>query len=145
MRFMDVTLSTLATAAEALVAQLPHARGARACVVGLSGELGAGKTAFTQLFARVLGITNVLPSPTYVFMSRYPLVHPVFTHLVHIDAYRLEKPEDAHTIGWQEIMSEPQNLVIVEWPEKLGDLFPKDARKIFFTVTGPDTRDLRYA
>ena len=61
-----------------------------ALVVGLYGNLGAGKTAFTQAVARELGIQEIVTSPTFVIEKIYPTSHPHFARLIHIDAYRLE-------------------------------------------------------
>src|ERR1700733_3565857 len=66
----------------------------KACVVGLYGDLGSGKTTFTQAVAKILGITEVVNSPTFVIEKIYKLEHERFEHLIHIDAYRLEKSSE---------------------------------------------------
>ncbi len=104
----------------------------KAFVVALRGDLGAGKTTFVQALAARLGIKDKIASPTYVLMKTYPLEGPLttfgaprrFNRAVHIDAYRLEKPEEFKTLKPEEFLNDPKALVLVEWPERLGDLLP---------------------
>lgn len=92
-----------------------------ATLITLSGELGAGKTAFTKAAAKALGIEDTVTSPTFVLEKMYILpAGQKFERLVHIDAYRLEKSADLHTIGFDEVMSDPKNLVFFEWPERVA-------------------------
>lgn len=93
-----------------------------ACIVGLSGHLGAGKTSFTKLLAKELGITETVTSPTFVIMKIYeiPAGTSSFKRLVHIDAYRLEKRNELEALDFERISSDPHNLMIVEWPENAG-------------------------
>lgn len=140
---MLVPLGKLASFAHDFVETLPKKEGTRAHVVGLSGDLGAGKTTFVQHVARELGVTDAVTSPTFVIAERYPITHAPFTSLVHIDAYRLE-PNEASTIGWNEFTSDPTNLVLVEWPENLGDGFPKDAPLLTFTVADETSRHISH-
>lgn len=138
---MEVTLAELPAYAERFVRNLPKERGKKAFVVGLSGELGAGKTAFVQEVARALGISRPVASPTYTIVQTYPVEHPVFTRLVHVDAYRLQSGE-AGTIGWEEYVSNPENLVLVEWPERIFGGVPEGARHFAFAVTGEEVRSI---
>lgn len=109
--------------AQSLLAALaPHPE--RATVVGLSGELGAGKTTLTQALARELGITDTLQSPTFVIAKFYPAPHGAFRELVHIDAYRIDHDNELAPIGWSEIMARPETLVVVEWPERIKGALP---------------------
>ncbi len=111
--------------------------GDRATVVGLYGDLGAGKTSFTQGVAAALGVSDNVVSPTFVIMKVYELseseshltsnlysLTSSFSHLIHIDAYRLEKSEEMLHLGWSEIISNKENLVLVEWPERIIDIMP---------------------
>lgn len=141
---MLVPLSDLSRFAHDFVSTLPKEVGEHACVVGLMGDLGAGKTTFVQHVARELGVSNPVTSPTFVIAERHVIDRAPFTSLVHIDAYRLEAKE-APTIGWDAFIRDPKNLVLVEWPEQLGDAFPKDARILTFTTVDDETRDIAYA
>ncbi|MEK7063645.1 MAG: tRNA (adenosine(37)-N6)-threonylcarbamoyltransferase complex ATPase subunit type 1 TsaE [Patescibacteria group bacterium] len=140
---MEVTLLSLADFAAEFVAALPKAEGQRAHLVGLRGDLGAGKTTFVQEVAKLLG-ADTPTSPTFVFAQRYATTHPIFRSLIHIDGYRLQSGE-AHTIGFTEFLKDPKNLMLVEWPERLGADFPPEAPILDFVVTGEDTRSITYA
>lgn len=114
-----------------------------ATVLGLSGELGAGKTTFVQALARALGVIESVTSPTFVIARFYPLTsNSQFNKLVHIDAYRIEDETELAPIGWSDILSDNKNLVIVEWPEKLGTALPKNAGIIEFSVINDFTRKI---
>lgn len=103
----------------------------RATVVGLYGNLGAGKTTFTQGLAQAFGVSETVTSPTFVLEKIYELVNQHFTHLIHIDAYRFEKSEELLHLGWKEIISNPQNLILIEWPERVADIMPEHIRVNF--------------
>ena len=101
-------------------------RGPNATVVGLYGELGAGKTVFAQAVARSLGIKRKVASPTFVIMKRYEIPAKYLPkNLFHIDAYRLKNEKDILHLGWQEIIDGPDNLVLVEWPERVRKVMPE--------------------
>lgn len=88
-------------------------------VFALKGDLGAGKTTFTQGFARGLGIKRRLPSPTFVIMRRYSIPKGKFKHLYHIDAYRLKEADALEAIGLKAILADPTAIVLIEWPERI--------------------------
>ncbi|MFZ1075002.1 MAG: tRNA (adenosine(37)-N6)-threonylcarbamoyltransferase complex ATPase subunit type 1 TsaE [Minisyncoccia bacterium] len=116
-----------------------------AALVVLSGELGAGKTAFTKAVARTLGIEETVSSPTFVIEKIYllPKGH-LFKRLVHIDAYRLEKGSDLAPLGFHELMRDPENLILLEWPEKVAHALPPVIAKISFTVLPDGARKISY-
>ncbi len=90
-----------------------------ATVVGLYGDLGAGKTAFTKGIAKALGITDEITSPTFVIEKIYPLTNNTnYDRLIHIDAYRLERSEELLHLGWKDITHDPRNLILIEWQKK---------------------------
>jgi tRNA threonylcarbamoyladenosine biosynthesis protein TsaE len=91
-----------------------------AFVVGLSGHLGAGKTAFVKTVAKILGVEEEITSPTFVIMKVYEITHPKWRRLVHIDAYRLEKREELEALRWESLVADPSNLIMMEWPENVG-------------------------
>ncbi|SRR5258708_5414536 len=101
-----------------------------ALVVGLSGDLGAGKTAFTALLGRELGIKSKINSPTFVIMKKYPLAGKNHKFLFHLDAYRLKNERELLHIGWEEIISNPEHLVFIEWPENVSKAMPKNSHYI---------------
>ena len=98
--------------------------GETATLITLSGELGAGKTTLTQAFARELGITKTVTSPTFVLENLYELTDSLFSTFIHIDAYRLTDPEELTALKFDELLDEPKNLIILEWPEKVAQALP---------------------
>jgi tRNA threonylcarbamoyladenosine biosynthesis protein TsaE len=89
-------------------------------VIGLVGDLGAGKTVFAKGIAAGLGIKKTVNSPTFVLMKIYPVKkHPTIKQLVHIDAYRIKKTEEIKSIGIEEYMNRQDTLAIIEWADKI--------------------------
>ncbi len=113
-----------------------------ATVLALYGDLGSGKTAFTKGIARALGVENGVTSPTFVIEKIYALAHPAFDRLIHIDAYRLERPEELRALGWDDIVSDPRNLIVVEWADRVEPLIPDDAHQFRFAFVDETTRTL---
>lgn len=96
----------------------------------LSGPLGAGKTTFVQGFAKGLGITHPIISPTFILIREYDIPQNPQGKLFHIDLYRLDNPQQLATLGLEEIFSNCANIVLIEWAEKLERLSPKKAIRI---------------
>jgi tRNA threonylcarbamoyladenosine biosynthesis protein TsaE len=115
---------------------------AKATVVGLQGDLGSGKTAFTKGIAQALHVQELVTSPTFVIEKIYRLDNERYANLIHIDAYRLEKGEDLVRLGWNEIIKDPKNLIFVEWPQNIKDVMPVDAITINFSFIDPSTRGI---
>jgi len=89
-------------------------------IVALAGDLGAGKTTLAQAICAGYGVTESVTSPTFALVHRYEAPRsPVY----HLDLYRLQRPSELVNIGWDEI-SMSHALVLVEWPERAGDLVP---------------------
>ena len=100
-------------------------------VVALHGDLGAGKTTFAQGIGFALGLHRPVTSPTFTVCTEYDT--PAFK-LVHMDLYRLTGPDDLLAIGYPEYL-ETGAVVVVEWPERAGDLIPPDALHVTFSLT----------
>lgn len=117
-----------------------------ATLVTLSGELGAGKTAFVKAVAKALGVEDVVTSPTFVLEKIYKLGHPMskFERLIHIDAYRLEKCADLALLGFDELMQDSGNLILLEWPEKVSEDLPNPAIKISLIANSNGFRTISY-
>jgi tRNA threonylcarbamoyladenosine biosynthesis protein TsaE len=113
-----------------------------ALVVGLYGDLGSGKTTFTQAFAKHLGITNNITSPTFVIEKIYKTTNGQFENLVHIDAYRLENAEELSVLSWKETVSNSKNLILIEWPERVVDILPVNHAKIMFRFISENEREI---
>ena len=112
----------------------------RGLALMLYGELGSGKTAFTQGLARGLGVPEdvAVTSPTYTLINEYPGRLPLY----HVDLYRLPAPVDPDEIGLLELF-EDEGVVAVEWGGRLhaGDR-PACRLDLFFTVTGDNDRSV---
>ncbi len=90
-------------------------------VVALRGDLGAGKTVFARGFARGLGIEEEVTSPTFTIRQTYRGAQMT---LEHVDAYRLEEPEEMYEIGEEDCFC-PEGAALVEWPERVEELLPE--------------------
>ncbi|MDD3531653.1 MAG: tRNA (adenosine(37)-N6)-threonylcarbamoyltransferase complex ATPase subunit type 1 TsaE [Candidatus Pacebacteria bacterium] len=117
-----------------------------ATLVTLSGELGAGKTAFTKAVAKALGVEEVVNSPTFVLEKIYLLRGDTseFKRLVHIDAYRLEKGSELRALGFDELIADAGNLIMLEWPEKVADALPPPAASISLIAHADGSRTIIY-
>lgn len=117
-----------------------------AVVFGLSGDLGSGKTTFTQCVAKCLGIEDVVTSPTFVIEKVYKIYNEkyknTFEHLIHIDAYRLENGEEIERLGWKDVLSNKKNLILVEWPENIDSAMPKNYKQIKFEHLNEGSRKI---
>lgn len=115
-----------------------------ALVIGLSGALGAGKTTLTQFLAQGLGVKERVLSPTFVIMRRYRLSprRNFFSNFYHFDCYRLGSPQDILTLGWEEIIADRKNIVVVEWPEKIQALWQEDFLNVRLTAISPHQREI---
>src|SRR3989338_4567000 len=102
----------------------------KALVIGLSGELGAGKTHLTKAIAKIFGIKEKIASPTFVIMKHYKIKNLKFKNFYHLDAYRLKKDSELLHLGWEEIISNPEHIVLIEWPELVAKIMPKKHHKI---------------
>ncbi len=92
-------------------------------VVGISGEVGAGKTTLVQAICRGCGVEVEVTSPTFSLVHRYEAPGgPIY----HLDLYRLAGPEELTNIGWDDVLRE-HSRVLVEWPERAGSRLPSDA------------------
>ena len=103
--------------------------------VALIGGLGAGKTTLTRGLVQSLLPHEIVPSPTYTLVQTYDF--PNFT-LWHCDLYRLEHPDEAYELGLMDAMGE--EVCLLEWPDRLGNLLPDEALKIEITFEGKGRR-----
>lgn len=113
-------------------------------VVALSGDLGAGKTTFVQLLAKMLMITETVNSPTFVLMKLYETEDSVFEKLVHIDAYRIEDSSEMGPLNFTEIITTPNTLVCIEWAENIADLLPLGTLKVALEATAHSKHKITY-
>ncbi len=111
-------------------------------IILLSGDLGAGKTAFVKELADCLHIKEEITSPTFVIQKEYSVRDSTssFKKLIHIDAYRLERKEELEYLGWDDLICNPENLILIEWPEKVVGIEIPHALHIYFESTRGDER-----
>jgi len=114
-------------------------------VIGLIGELGAGKTIFTKGLAAGLGVKQTITSPTFVLMKIYPIRNSKFEirNLVHIDAYRIKTPQDIIAIGAQEYFNRSDTVTVIEWADRVKKILPKKT-KIVNIIYKEDKRIINY-
>ena len=103
-----------------------------ALVVKLEGELGSGKTTFVQGVAKGLRIKEKILSPTFVIIKVYKLQTKNYKLLYHIDCYRIKDEHDLLALGWDKIVSDPRNLVFIEWLERVRKILPQNTISISF-------------
>lgn len=101
-----------------------------AVVLDLKGDLGAGKTMLVQMLGRELGVSETIQSPTFVLMKTYRTKNSLFKNLVHIDTYRIEHIDEVKILQLEDIFVDPQNLVCIEWSEKIKEVMPENSIKI---------------
>lgn len=107
----------------------------------LSGELGAGKTALARGIGRGWGTGLRVTSPTYTLVNEYPRLADGRI-LYHVDCYRLEKTADYLTVGLEDVL-DGQGAVMVEWPERIEAILPKDRLWIAMSYVSETRRKLR--
>ena len=113
----------------------------KALVIGLEGELGSGKTTFVQGLAKGLKIKERITSPTFVILKKFdlrPATH--FQNFYHIDCYRFTSADQLIDLGFREIMNQPENLIVIEWAERVKKILPKNSLWIAFKHLGQDKR-----
>ncbi|KPJ61621.1 MAG: hypothetical protein AMJ46_00540 [Latescibacteria bacterium DG_63] len=111
----------------------------RGDIVGIRGELGAGKTVLVRGICDGLGIRQRTRSPSFTFMNRYR--GPVDVY--HIDLYRVGDPGDLATLGWEEALR-ADSVTLIEWADRLGSLLPESSIQIDMEVTGEQTRRIQF-
>ena len=110
-------------------------------LIALAGNLGAGKTVFLKALARAMGIEDNITSPTFVLMKVYDADFGKVERLVHVDCYRLEHAEDLQDIGLGDYLNHDNNVVVVEWADKINDL-PEGTIYIKIESLGGDKRKI---
>ncbi len=112
--------------------------------MALSGNLGSGKTTFVQGLARGLGIKQRIISPTFILMRQYEGVGGHGGKFYHIDLYRLEDniEQELRNLGIEEILGKAENIVAIEWAEKVKEILPDNTIWISFENLGDERRKI---
>lgn len=127
-----------------LEAKVEEMKPENATVVALFGDLGSGKTAFTQAFGKLLDAKGPIQSPTFVIEKLYPIHHPIWSTLVHVDTYRLETAGELERIGWANTLKNKSNLIFIEWPDRVKELLPEKYISIQFEFVNETTRKISF-
>lgn len=109
-------------------------------VVALYGDLGAGKTTFTQALAKQLGVTKAISSPTYTIAKQYSAAHG--RTLYHYDLYRLDSAESLDYLDLPDKIGAANAIIVVEWPDRAPQAWPADTIRIDFTYVDEQTRKI---
>ena len=125
--------------AAALARELP-----RGTVLTLDGDLGAGKTVFSRGFARGLGITEPVSSPTYTILQEYPLPSGGGM-LYHLDLYRIADEVSALAFGVEEYLDDPASFALIEWPERIAGILPDDVLEVKLRHLSGNEREITVA
>ncbi|OGM96810.1 MAG: tRNA (adenosine(37)-N6)-threonylcarbamoyltransferase complex ATPase subunit type 1 TsaE [Candidatus Yanofskybacteria bacterium RIFCSPHIGHO2_01_FULL_39_44] len=125
----------------------PPAGRNKSVVIALEGELGAGKTTFTKGLAKALGIKKKIKSPTFTLVKSYKIPTTYYklvtiSYLYHIDCYRLKNYKDLLPLGIKEIISRSENIVLIEWSDRVKEILPKKHIKIHIDHIDKDTRKI---
>ena len=109
-------------------------------VVGLDGDLGAGKTEFVKGLAAGMGFGGVVTSPTFTLLHQY---EAKLGTLYHFDFYRVERGEEILELGWDEFLEEEASGLVVEWAGKFAELLPPETLRLRIEIAPSGERRVR--
>jgi len=116
-----------------------------ALVVSLEGELGSGKTEFLKGVAKAFKIKEKIWSPTFILMRCFKLSKKYqFKNFWHLDLYRLKRTKDLKNLGFFDLVKDRNNLIFIEWGNKMKKLLPKKHLKIKFKIKAEKERFLEF-
>lgn len=104
------------------------------------GEMAAGKTTFIKAFCEVLGVNDIVSSPTFSIVNEYGAENGL---VYHFDFYRLKNLQEAYDIGYEEYFYSDA-ICLVEWPTKVEELLPEEYIKVEITITGENSRTFSF-
>jgi tRNA threonylcarbamoyladenosine biosynthesis protein TsaE len=166
MKIISKSVEETAEIAKGFIEKLSLGVSDKAIIVGLYGDLGSGKTTFTQAVAKLLNINEYVTSPTFVIQKRYPINSPKskvqslkgredrisssvlstlnfpLSTFVHVDAYRLDSGKELLALDFERDLNDSRNLIFIEWPERVADILPENHLKINFKFVGENEREI---
>lgn len=104
------------------------------------GEMAAGKTTFIKAFCEVLGVNDIVSSPTFSIVNEYEAENGL---VYHFDFYRLKNLQEAYDIGYEEYFYS-NTICLVEWPTKVEELLPEEYIKVEITIKGENSRTFSF-
>lgn len=137
---LTIRQEDLPALAERVIFHLTRLASKKASVLLLEGDLGAGKTTFTQALAAYVGVNDPVNSPTFTLKKEYKASHSAFTKVVHVDAYRFVEPKEAKVLKLEEDLKDAETIVVIEWPSKMH--FIQADMMLSFVVVDDDTREV---
>ena len=113
-------------------------------VFAFYGQMGAGKTTFIKAICEVLGVEDVIASPTFAIINEYSLTSHLLplTTIYHFDFYRIKKLEEVYDMGYEDYFYSGA-LCFIEWPELIEELLPEDAVKVSITEDADGSRTVK--
>jgi len=153
MEYLTNSVEGTKTAAKKIIIKLLKRPHPGALVLALAGELGAGKTTFVQGLAKAIGVKEKILSPTFVILKRYgvrplgrdkgsPAEAGTPMNFYHLDCYRIQSAKDLAGLGFEEILKNKNNLVVIEWAERVANILPADTVWLNFQHKGGDKRKI---
>lgn len=109
-------------------------------IFALVGDLGAGKTTFSKTFLKQLGVKQHVQSPTFSIINSYNVAKDSFTKVFHVDVYRIDDLKELKVLHFDEILSNPEHIIIIEWADKIKSLIPMNTVWIQFDHNTLETR-----
>lgn len=109
-------------------------------ILALKGDLGGGKTTFLKGFAKGIGVKEEILSPTFIIFRKMQASDKRF--FFHFDCYRIKEEKELLDLGFEEIVSDKNNIVALEWPEKVRGILPKNTVFIEFRHINENEREI---
>jgi len=110
-------------------------------IFALRGEMGAGKTSFVKAVCEVLGVKDVINSPTFAIVNEYAAADGRLIY--HFDFYRIRKKEEAFDFGYEEYIYSDA-ICFIEWPELIEELLPEAHKNIYIETNDTGSRTIRF-
>jgi len=148
MEYLSVSPSQTKKIGENLAKKLLKTSRKRALVISLEGDLGGGKTTFLQGFAKGLGIKKKILSPTFVIIKKLRIpgndkkTISRFRYFYHIDCYRIKNPKEILALNFKRIISDPKNIIAIEWAERIKKILPKGKISMRFRFINKNSRKI---
>jgi tRNA threonylcarbamoyladenosine biosynthesis protein TsaE len=142
MEFITKTPSQTKKLGEILAKEILKSNFKNSVILALKGDLGGGKTTFLQGFAEGLGIKEKILSPTFIILKKFQIPNSKYKYFYHFDCYRIEKSKEVLKLGFKKLISNPKNIVAIEWADKIRKIVPKNSLKIDFKFINKNNRKI---